>query len=116
MMQLDHKKEGKLARENFRSAFMSDTKWRKLFNAIEGQDIQQMNVKFIDVPEPRTMNFPPWLDCHYAYMDSIEFGPVELRSIEWLELPMDIEPLVSSLGKFPLERTETGTRIIGYKA
>jgi hypothetical protein len=48
-------------------------------------------------------------------MDTREFGPMELRSIEWLELPVDVEPLVSPIGHFPLERVGTGTRVTGYR-
>lgn len=74
-------------------------------------------VKFIDVDEPRAMQFPPNLEgVPHAYMDTIEFGPVELRAIEWLTLPADVEPLVRSIGQFPIEATPDGTRIVGYRA
>lgn len=97
---------------------MSDAKWRKLLTAIIDSDLQvsEMVVKFIDVEEPQLMRFPPNLDCHYAYMDTIEFGPVELRAIEWLDLPADADFLVRPLGQFPTEATTQGTRIIGYRA
>ena len=72
---------------------------------------------------------PPW-----AFVDTIEFGPVELCAIEWLEIPavavyprsnkvpaarelQDVEAaeaLINELGQYPLEKTETGLRIIGY--
>jgi hypothetical protein len=108
---------GKFARERFSSALMSDTKWRKLFAAIANPElgVRRMLVKFIDVDEPRQMNFPPSLKLPHAYMDTIEFGPVELRAIEWLELPIDAEPVMRPLRQFPLERVEGGTRIVGYR-
>ncbi len=113
----DPSKIGKFARERFSSALMSDTKWRKLFAAVGSPElgVKQMLVKFIDVDEPRRMAFPRSLDCPRAYMDTLEFGPVELRAIEWLELPLDVEPVVRSIGQFPLERVEGGTRIVGYR-
>lgn len=114
----DPAKIGKFARERFSSALMSDTKWRKLFAAVASPQlgVKRMLVKFIDVDEPRQLSFPPSLDLPHAYMDTIEFGPVELRAIEWLELPIDLEPVMSSIGQFPLEPVEGGTRIVGYRA
>lgn len=114
----DPAKIGRFAREHFSSALMSDTKWRKVLNAIKtaNPSVQQMVVKFIDVEEPRTMNFPPSLACPHAYMDTIEFGPVELRAIEWLDIPANIGPTLEPLGQFPIEEVTTGTRIVGYRA
>ncbi|MEO1731722.1 MAG: hypothetical protein AAFR64_13435 [Pseudomonadota bacterium] len=94
---------------------MSDTKWRKLFGAVQQLGPGQMIVKFIDLEEPRRMRFPPSFACPKAFMDTIEFGPVELCAIEWLELPIDLEPIVRPIGKFPLETTPIGTRVIGYQ-
>jgi hypothetical protein len=106
------------ARREFPHALMSDTKWRKLFRAVESAElgVSVMVVKFIDVAEPRVMRFPPSLNAPYAYMDTIEFGPVELRAIQWLDLPIDVEPVVAPIGKFPLEPTNGGTRIVGYRS
>lgn len=113
----DPAKIGRLARERFSSALMSDAKWRKLLTAVATADrpIREMVVKFIDVDEPCRMRFPPSLEAPHAYMDTIEFGPVELRAIEWLELPVAVEPLLSGAGHFPLEPAERGTRIVGYR-
>jgi hypothetical protein len=74
-----------------------------------------MVVKFIDVDEPCRMQFPPSLAAPHAYMDTIEFGPVELRAIEWLELPIDVEQVLRGIGHFPLEAAATGVRIVGYR-
>jgi hypothetical protein len=70
------------------------------------------------------------------WIDTFSFGPIELRSIEWILIPsvffeehgssgvpprevrQDIEPirlLLESLGQFPLEVSAEGLRIIGYK-
>ncbi|MBV9883266.1 MAG: hypothetical protein JO276_09685 [Sphingomonadaceae bacterium] len=113
----DPRKIGRLAREHFSSALMSDTKWRKLLTAIAtaGLPLNHATVKFIDVVEPRVLRFPPSLDCHPAYMDTIEFGPVELRAIEWLDFPVDIEAVARPLGRFPLEIIAGGMRVVGYR-
>ncbi|WP_365877452.1 DUF6678 family protein [Bosea sp. (in: a-proteobacteria)] len=80
-----------LARREFSHAHMSDTKWRKLFTAMDeaGVDLEQMIVKFIDVPEPKVMYFPSINALYqpYPWIDSFDFGPIELRSIEWMDIP-----------------------------
>jgi hypothetical protein len=113
---LDPTAEGRLARELFAYAFMSDTKWRKMIRAVgdAANDISQMTVKFIDVAEPRHMRFPPSLSCPRPYMDTIEFGPVALRSIEWMEFPSDLTDLLNGLGRFMIEVHDESTRVIGY--
>jgi len=107
---------GRLARAKFSAAFMSDTKWRKLFATVREMrpDISEMIVKFVDVEAPRQMRFPPELRCPTPFMDTIEFGPTELRAIEWLELPTDLESVLSAVGKFPITASGDRTRITGY--
>jgi hypothetical protein len=134
----DPAKIGHFARHRFSSASMSDTKWRKLIAAVQSAapNTSQMKVKFIDVETPHVMRFPPDLDCPYAYLDTIEFGPVEMRAIEWLEFPrtakfqrsnnvparlkeQDIDKAaeaIAALGQYPLEVTPEALRITGYRA
>lgn len=114
--QLDPAAAGRAAKAGFSAAYMSDTKWREAFRAIAEASVgvREMLVKFIDVDEPKRMRFPPSLACPLAYMDTIEFGPTELRSIEWLEVEADIEPLLVPLGKFPIKRSDRGWRLVGY--
>ena len=52
-------------------------------------ELVQVCVQFIEMKTPQRMKLPtigyehvPW-----PYLDTIEFGPVELRSIAWLEIP-----------------------------
>lgn len=108
--------EARLARRLFSAAFMSDTKWRKALRAMEqaGLGIREMLVKFIDLEEPRRIRFPPSLACPRAYMDTIEFGPTALRSIEWLEVGADVEQVLSASARFPITVTGGRSRIWGY--
>lgn len=112
----DPRAAGRLARANFSAAFMSDSKWRKLFATVGDArpDIDEMIVKFVDVVTPHRMRFPPDLRCPTPFMDTIEFGPTELRSIEWLELPADLRSVLEEVGKFPVAIMEDRTRITGY--
>lgn len=95
---------------------MSDTKWRKALAAIDeaGLGVREMLVKFIDMDGARRMRFPPSWSCPRAYMDTIEFGPTALRSIEWLELDADVEHVLRPLGQFPVMVDNGRSRILGY--
>lgn len=112
----DPQAEGRLARQRFAAAFMSDTKWRKLFEVVQAArpDLARMFVKFVDTPVARSMRFPPDLHCPRAYMDTIEFGPTALRAIEWLELEADLSATLASVGHFLIKVDEGRTRVIGY--
>lgn len=121
---------------------MSDTKWRKLFLAVNGSGWHPsfVEVKFVgsDAPETRLVRFPNQknLWCPPQWVDTSEFGPIELRSIEWLTItaivaersnmeaasssgvPQDLEAIrtaLSQVGQFPLEDVPEGLRVVGYR-
>jgi hypothetical protein len=75
----------------------------------------------------------------YSHVDTIEFGPIRLRDIEWIEFPevaeyppippnsvgktpstsvkqdiVALEQYLAEIGKFPVERTARGLRINGH--
>lgn len=129
---------GRFVRENFSTALMSDTKWRKLFTALDeaGIGLEQATVKFVETDNIHTVQMPKISALHppIPFIDTIEFGPVELRAIEWFEIsevavwprPNNVPPrqvaqdieaaraVVERLGQYPVEETSTGLRIIGY--
>lgn len=124
-------------RKHFSTALMSDTKWRKLISALDEADIgiEEIFVKFVETADIRTIQmprsgslYPPW-----PFIDLIEFGPTELCAIEWIEIPemtkprikgvpasavkQDIEAAratIAKLGKYPIEDTDGGLKILGY--
>ena len=134
----DLDRESRRARREFSHAHMSDTKWRKLFKALVSEEFRprQMIVKFIGAPERRLMSFPSenGLRCPHAYIDTFEFGPVELRSIEWMLIPREaafpkgpgiapvriphdlpaIQAAISGLGHYPATEVDEGLQILGY--
>lgn len=117
---------------------MSDTKWRKLFVALDRPDLQldQCIIKFIDVEEAFRMGTPTRAHLHppWPYFDTIRFGPVTFLSIEWLEFPATAEwprrnnvpsrrvpqsldralEILAHVGHFPVERTPDALRIVGH--
>ena len=136
----DLERLGRFARARFSHALMSDTKWRKLFVAVDeaGLKPQRIEMKLIESDQIRQMRWPGVASMYapLPWIDSAEFGPIELRSIEWLLVPLefdetrgfhgvpprkarqDIEPigqLLSKLGQYPTEVSAEGLRIVGYK-
>ncbi len=137
----DLERLSRFTRQRYSQAHMSDTKWRKFFAAVNGSDWfpSLVRVKFVDTDdtEPQLMRLPTennfWGPPQWV--DTAEFGPVELRSIEWLTIPTTvvarsgtkdassgmpqdfaaIQSALSQVGQFPLEDTPEGLRIIGYR-
>jgi len=126
-----------------RASLMSDTKWRKLFIALDrtGLELHQARVKFLDDEEVFTITVPRRCSLYppHTFLDIFEFGPTALRRIEWLEFPrsavyerpspngtgrilereasQDVEKakqILERAGRFPLDLTETGLRITGH--
>lgn len=136
----DLERIGRLARARFSHALMSDTKWRKLFVAVDDAGLrpQRVAIKFIEVDKVYLIGWPG-NETMYAprpWIDTSEFGPIELRSVEWLLIPSvfheargspnvppravrqeieSIRLLLVSLGHFPVEISDEGLRIVGYK-
>jgi len=116
-LQNELERTSRLTRERFSVASMSNTKWRLLIDAISASDldISKFVVKFVDVVEPTEMDFPPGLQCPYGFMDTIEFGPVELNSVEWVIFDADITETLDPTGKkFPLTVSDNCSKITGY--
>lgn len=124
-------------RKHFSNALMSDTKWRKLISSLDEADIgvEQIIVKFVDTADAHTIRMPRIVDLHppKPFIDTIEFGPIETCAIEWIEIPEMTEPridgvpasavrqdieaaraTIAKLGKYPIEDSDGGLKIIGY--
>ncbi|MDG3444154.1 DUF6678 family protein [Nitrospirillum amazonense] len=121
----------------FPGSVMSNAKWRRLFTALQqsGLDIQQMLVKFIDVEDMKVLG-PVWLTgTPHAFIDSFNYGPFPLVSIEWLEFPrharlprsgslppqeyaqdiVAIRACLEATGKqFSFEQTAHSLRVLGH--
>jgi hypothetical protein len=136
----DLERIGRLARARYSHALMSDTKWRKLFVSVDeaGLRPQRIAAKFIESEHISQLKWPG-IETMWAprpWIDTPQLGPIELRSIEWILVPsifyekrgssgvpprevrQDVEPirlLLESLGRFPLDVSAEGLRIIGYK-
>jgi len=136
--------KGRRNPRGYAASLMSDTKWRKLFVALDRADLnlKQARIKFVDVDEVHTINRPlayahgkkPW-----PFIDTAELGPLALRSIEWIEFPAVAElrrrspngegrvlsrfekqnieqatSILAGLGKFPVESVGHALRILGH--
>jgi len=130
-------REGRIVRGATAGSLMSDTKWRKVFSTIEMHpelELRQRIFKFVGYNQERTEDAWISLSLPHPWIDTFAFGPIPLRSIEWMLFPrvaeyrMDstIPPrrinqdvkeamrIFSSLGQLPLEMTERGLLIRGY--
>lgn len=107
-----------MAREKFSVALMSDTRRRQLIEWLDVEEpgLGRILVKFIDVDQPMKTAFPPGLRCPHACMDTLEFGPVELRAIGWTQFLADLGGTVDKLDKrVPLEPCNGGSVIVAYR-
>jgi hypothetical protein len=135
-------RERKHIHRTFTASLMSDTKWRKLFAALNESEprLRQLIIKFVDSDREARIGLPgkAALQTPKGHIDTFEFGPISLRSIEWLELPtfaefqrpsrgagklsarhvnQDIasaQKAIEALGRFQIEETKSGLRIIGH--
>jgi hypothetical protein len=121
------RREGRLVRRHTRASLMSDTKWRKLFTALDGAGLALQGLwKFLGRDDAVSGGmggglYPPW-----PWIDTSSFGPVPFRSIEWLWIPrrtawgrkaQDVDRaagIISELGRYPVEVNERGLLIRGY--
>lgn len=132
---VEHESVTRALRNTYSSSLMSDTKWRKLFSALKGlPSIDHYFLKRIRDEEEGAGygRFDPWPP--HAFIDTASFGPLYLSEIEWIEFPnivpkrkygptppgghhQDLQGLrlaLDSIGKFPIEETLRGLRIIGH--
>jgi hypothetical protein len=133
----DADRERPALRREFRSALMSDTKWRKVFAALAGPEcsLKQGIFQFFRAATERRMALPSEAMLADRWVqDSVEVGPYSYASILWLELPTQAIPLgmeqvpaawidqditrarraIEALGQMPVAETDRGLRVIGY--
>ena len=127
----------KLIKRKFSSSFMSNSKWKKFFIALEPLEIAQAYWKFIDLDD----EFLDIFIYEHNLMDKfigdcgLYLGPCAYRRIEWLEIPYmgknlttpeipflnfqqeisGIMPILNAIGKFEVEITDRGIRVYGHK-
>jgi len=123
-------RDDKIVLRQSRAALMSDTKWRKLIGALDRPDLRltQCVWKIIGRDDEVTGHLPKGASLYLSrpWIDTLDFGPMSLRSIEWLLLPSFSEPghrrqdieaaeqIISALGHYPLETEPRGVRVLGY--
>lgn len=120
---------------DYSASLMSDTKWRKLFGAVASvPTIDHYVFKFVRLPgEVSAYGYIGFHPPH-CFVDIFSLGPTYLREIEWVEFPrlvasrrvgatpvgghhQDLAALgraLDSIGRFPLEVTMSGLRVIGH--
>lgn len=131
-------RERRMMRREFQTSLMSDTKWRKLFIAVERLKLALpiCRVKWIFGDVPMMLHTPTsgTLYPSRPFIDSFKFGPFALCSIQWLEFPRvalydgpsygtgatyiqnvdRAEQALRVVARFPMENTIEGLRITGH--
>ena len=121
-------REGRLVRRKTRASLMSDTKWRKLFAALDvsGLRFNRCIWKFVGRDDAVPGHMGGGLHLSWPWIDTSVVGPTPLRSIEWLWIPrltkwgrktQDVDraaQVISGLGRYPIEVNERGLLIRGY--
>lgn len=122
------RREERLVRRDTRASLMSDTKWRKVFEVLTTPDlgVRRCIWKFVGRDSACPDNLSAGLYLSWPWIDTIAFGPIPLRSIEWLWIPrrtksgrriQDVdraERMIAGLGRYPIELNERGLLIRGY--
>ena len=122
------RREGRLVRRSTRASLMSDTKWRRLFAALDTPDLAfgRCLWKFVGREDAVPGGFSVGLYPPRPWVDTTSFGPLPLKSIEWLWVPrrtkwgrkvQDVDHaarILSGLGRYPVEVNERGLLIRGY--
>jgi hypothetical protein len=98
---------------------MSNAKWRKLFAVLRELEVGPVRWKFVRDNRVFLHPVPPadaLLEKMLGDVLPYPYGPY--REIEWIEVPAEraagvIEAL-AAIGQFPIQRLETGLRIVGY--
>lgn len=124
--------------EDYSVSLMSDTKWRKFFDVLVGMHpaVGVTRMKLTYEEEPYDFAVPDRkAEIWESAIDGGPGGPVDYKHIEWINLPrewkwrkyenapeettvQEIDALIEALeavGQFPVEATEDGVRIVGYK-
>ena len=121
--------------KNYSISFMSNTKWRKLFLAldIDGMILNHVLLKCVDKDKPRRWHMPKTDEIEKIWVTEGKHGcDYVYKEMEWLELLNTAKPsnvpyrfyeqtvelatsVIKSLGEFETEKTPLGLRIYGYK-
>lgn len=126
--------EYRRAVSKYSASYMSNTKWLKLFRAVNsaGVSLERVRWKFIDTEHFVEVSFPTERDLQLTRFSDGKFQPFEYRWLESVFIPHTFRPTVgvgyekkqdtaavlSALeraGQFPIEVSPEGVTIFGYR-
>ncbi len=128
-------KINKIVSEKFNSSFMSNSKWKKLFSALDLDDLvlKKVRLKCVDARDSYETYMPKKEDLEEVWVaEGANHYKYFYKEIEWIELIYTVKPsnmpaqyynqsideaenIIRTIGQFVIERTEDGLRIYGYK-
>ena len=105
---------------SFSASYMSNSKWRRLFLALEQSDvpIPKLRWKFVGREEPVTGATPDESCLGTQYITRTSFSAFPYKEIEWVEIPelKELPPAALAVGLFETETCSGGVRVYGYKS
>ena len=123
---------------NYQYSFMSNTKWKKLFSALDIPELifDQIILKKVNTDMPYRTWVPQKDDLEDKWVSEGENEySYFYKEIEWIEIPKIVKPygyenipfkhyiqdieliknILEEIGKFEIEITDIGFKIFGYK-
>tara|TARA_R100000322_G_scaffold169982_1_gene143715 strand:- start:388 stop:792 length:405 start_codon:yes stop_codon:yes gene_type:complete len=126
--------EYRKAAAKYSASYMSNAKWTKLFRAVisAGVPIEKVRWKFIDTDHFVEVSFPEERDLEPTRFADGKFQPFEYRWLEWIFIPHAFKPragvgyrkrqdtaavvaVLEKVGQFPVEISQEGVTIRGYR-
>lgn len=97
---------------------MSNAKWRKVFAVLTERSVGPVRFKLLRDERVGTRG-PQERAGATTLGDELPAPCLPYRWIEWIETPLaraeEVERALAAVGRFPLRRTETGLRVVGYE-
>jgi hypothetical protein len=126
-----------LIRQTYSSSFMSNAKWRRLFQVLADEDlgVDQLIWKFVGRETEVRGAVPDGEGLGDKYVSGSSFSPFPYKEIEWIEVPAKSVPryweqvpqmhrpqpvdrvieALTAVGQFEIEHRTGGTRIYGWR-
>lgn len=104
---------------SFSASFMSNSKWRRFFAALEQTNPPISHITWKFVGRDQAIRGPtPDAEClGDKYVSRTSFSVFPYKEIEWVELPsvMELPSQILAVGQFTTVVTQAGVRVYGYR-
>ena len=118
-MEAHERRLDQLIAGSFSASFMSNSKWRRFFEALAQVEPPVSHISWKFVGRDQTFKgASPASEClGDRYVCRTSFSVFPYKEIEWVELPgfADLPRPILSVGQFSTTVTQGGVRVYGYR-